>query len=96
MKETVFGEEKQLAYYALAYAYYLKAFAECTFLAARKQGITLREDFDDEEDGQVYDLAYFQRKSAASLDKALTACLQARDWDGDLRMAIDFLKTQTI
>ena len=36
MKETVFGEEKQSAYYSLAYAYYLKAFSECTFLAARK------------------------------------------------------------
>lgn len=36
MKEAVLGEAKQQAYYTLAYAYYLKAFAECTFLAARR------------------------------------------------------------
>ena len=30
------GTSKQNAYYALAYCYYLKAFAECTFLAARR------------------------------------------------------------
>ena len=36
MKETVFSEAKQQVYYMLAYAYYLKAFAECTFLAARR------------------------------------------------------------
>jgi len=50
---------KQNAYYALAYCYYLKAFAECSFLAARRQGIMLAEDFDTEEDGQIYDAFYF-------------------------------------
>ena len=51
MKENILGDEKMQAYYTLAYSYYLKALAECTFLAARRQSINLAEDFDNEEDG---------------------------------------------
>lgn len=95
MKETVLGEAKLQAYYTLAYAYYLKAFAECTFLAARRQDITLAEDFDTEEDGQSYDQDFFRKKARTSLAKANRACWHARDLTGDLKKAIDFMLTQT-
>ena len=36
MKDQCLGDAKLQTYFALAYAYYLKAFAECTFLAARR------------------------------------------------------------
>ena len=88
-------ETKRQAYYSLAYSYYLKAFAECTFLAARKQGITLAEDFDTEEDGQLYDAAFFGRKARSSLAKATKALWHARDTQGELQRAVDFLATQT-
>jgi len=93
MKDSI-GDAKQQAYYSVAYSYYLKAFAECTFLAARKQGITLAEDFDTEDDGQVYDAAYFTRKAQSSLGKANKALWHARDTSGELKQAIDFLSTQ--
>lgn len=38
--------------FALAYAYYLKAFAEMTFLAAKRQGLKLKDDFVGEKDGE--------------------------------------------
>ena len=95
MKEMVLGEAKLQAYYTLAYAYYLKAFAECTFLAARRQNITLAEDFDTEEDGQSYDQDFFRKKARTSLAKANRACWHARDFTGDLKKAIDFMLTQT-
>ena len=79
MKEIVLVESKKQAYYTLAYAYYLKAFAECTFLAARRQGIVLAEDFNNEEDGAVYDESYFRKKAISSLHKASKACWHARD-----------------
>ena len=40
-----------------------------TFLAARKQGVTLQEDFTGEEDGEGFDLEFFKRKSQTSLEK---------------------------
>ena len=36
MKDQCLSEAKLQSYFTLAYAYYLKAFAECTFLAARR------------------------------------------------------------
>ena len=95
MKDIVLGEAKQQAYYSMAYAYYLKAFAECTFLAARRQNITLQEDFDTEEDGQTYDQEFFKCKARTSLAKASRACWHARDLTGELKSAIDFMLTQT-
>ena len=74
MKDLCLGDAKLQGYYALAYAYYLKAFAECTFLAARRQGITLAEDFDTEEDGQAFDADYFRKKARTSLRKVGLAC----------------------
>ena len=94
MKDAMLSSAKQQTYYALAYCYYLKAFAECTFLAARRQGITLAEDFDNEEDGQVYDSVFFQKKAQSSLSKAKIALWHARDTEGDLMRAIDFMITQ--
>lgn len=91
MKETVLGEAKKQAYYTLAYAYYLKAFAECTFLAARRQGLTLAEDFENEEDGAVYNEVFFRKKATASLTKASKACWHARDPSGELKKAIDHM-----
>ena len=95
MKDQCLGDAKLQTYFALAYAYYLKAFAECTFLAARRQGITLAEDFDTEDDGQAFDADYFRKKARSSLAKAGLACWQARDSDGQLKQAIDFMQTQT-
>lgn len=54
--------------FALAYAYYLKAFAEMTFLAAKRQGLKLKDDFVGEKDGE-YSLEYFEVKAKTSLHK---------------------------
>lgn len=51
-------DESQQGYWVLAYCYYLKAFAEMTFLAARKQNISLKEDFEQQEELE-FDLAFF-------------------------------------
>lgn len=91
MKDEMLNPSKQLAYYSLAYCYYLKAFAECTFLSARMQGFTLAEDFDTEEDGQIYDETYFRSKIQNSLHKAKKALWSAHDPDGDLKYAIDYM-----
>lgn len=53
----------------LAYAYYLKAFSEMTFLMAKRMGIRLKEDF-TAADGN-YGEDYFKIKSKASLTKCL-------------------------
>ena len=36
MKDQILGPKKRQAYFTLAYSYYLKMFAECTFLQARR------------------------------------------------------------
>ena len=41
LKDQGISDIKNQAYFNLTYAYYLKAFAECTFLAARRQDIVL-------------------------------------------------------
>ena len=51
----------------LAYAYYLKAFAEMTFLNARKLGVTLKEDFDPSEGD--FGEKFFQLKAKTSISK---------------------------
>jgi hypothetical protein len=43
------AKASQASSWQLAYAYYLKAFAEMTFLSARKMGVVLKEDFDPSE-----------------------------------------------
>jgi len=57
------------SYWTLGYAYYLKAFAEMTFLAARKLGIVLQEDFKASEGEADYNLDYFRTKAGATLRK---------------------------
>lgn len=47
------------AYWTLAYAYYLKAFNEMTFIAARKQNIVLQEDFKASDGEGEFNLVYF-------------------------------------
>ena len=95
MKEKVESDAKMQAYYTLAYAYYLKSFAECTFLAARRQGITLAEDFNTEADSQVYSADFFRTKATTSIQKAKKALWHARDPSGDLMKALESLMTQT-
>lgn len=52
----------------LAYAYYLKAFGEMTFLMAKRQDIKLKDDFTKEE-ADKYNEAFFARKVTTSLGK---------------------------
>jgi hypothetical protein len=70
----VAGSKSQLdetpeGYWNLGYSYYLKAFAEMTFLAARKQGVVLQEDFSKNVDGDGFNLEFFKRKAQTSLEK---------------------------
>lgn len=44
--------------FMLGYAYFLKARAEQTFMEARKQGITLKEDFNQQE-AQLFNVEHF-------------------------------------
>jgi len=46
-----------------------------------------------EEDGAVFDEAYFKRKADSSLSKASKACWHAGDYTGELKKAIDFMLT---
>ena len=80
----------------LGYAYYLKAFAECTFMAARKQGITLQEDFDEEADADSFDFTFFLSKAKTSLSKSRKALIQSGDSEGDLMKAISFMNNQLV
>lgn len=57
------------SYWTLGYAYYLKAFAEMTFLAARKLGVVLQEDFKVSEGEGEFNLEYFRTKAGATLKK---------------------------
>lgn len=58
--------------FGLAYAYYLKAFAEMTFLAAKRQGLKLKDDFSPDEQQGDYSQDYFERKSRTSLTKCMS------------------------
>ena len=53
----------------LGYAYYLKTCAEYTFLQARKQAVTLEEDFNEEE-GKTYNMEYFETKTKKHFEKS--------------------------
>lgn len=57
--------------FLLGYAYYLKARAEHTFLEARKQGITLKEDFSAEE-SNLFTAAHFKEKALKSSGKSIS------------------------
>lgn len=84
-------------YFMMAYAYYLKAFAESTFLAARRQGLTLQEDFADEENAEMYDLSYFTRKAKKSIGKGRMALCRACGsdaYESELGQALDFMHKQ--
>ena len=69
----------------LAYAYYLKAFAEMTFLMAKRKGIKLVDDFSQAEG--TYDLQFFTRKASTSLNKCLINLNQVGEIDGVLAQA---------
>lgn len=55
-------DTKRQAHFNLAYAYYMKIFAEATFHAARVRNLTLQEDFVGESDANMYDQAFFFKK----------------------------------
>ena len=65
------AKASQASSWQLAYAYYLKAFAEMTFLSARKMGVALKEDFDPSEGD--FDAKHFQAKASSSLKKCRRA-----------------------
>lgn len=65
------AKASQTASWQLAYAYYLKAFAEMTFLSARKMGITLKEDFDATEGD--FGVQHFTKKASMNLKKCRRA-----------------------
>lgn len=76
----------------LAYAYYLKAFAEMTFMSAKKQNIALKEDFDP-SDGD-FDAIYFERKAIRSINKCKQV-LVIHNWTDSLLMdAISAMENQ--
>lgn len=88
------GHSKRQAHFNLGYAYYLKAFAEATFLAARRQGLTLQEDFKGEVDAEDYKEAYFFRKVNSSLRKCASQLTQAGDTDGLLMRAVTAMEQE--
>jgi hypothetical protein len=53
----------------MGYAYFMKARAEVTFREARKQGITLREDFNAKE-AELYNAEHFERKAKRSSEES--------------------------
>ncbi len=55
----------------LGYSYFLKAKAELTFREARKQGITLKEDFSEKE-SELFTIDYFSNKAQKSLSKSVS------------------------
>lgn len=70
----------------LAYAYYLKAFAEMTFLVAKRSGLKLKDDF-TAADGN-YDEQFFTTKASTSLRKCLTNLEAVGESQGLLSMAV--------
>ena len=83
MKDQGVSIVKNQAYYNLAYAYYLKAFAECTFLAARRQNIILQDDFNEEQDADTFNQKYFYTKATSSLTKARRIACQGGDQESE-------------
>jgi hypothetical protein len=81
-------------HFNLAYSYYLKAFAEATFHAARKQNLVLQEDFTGEIDADMYKEAYFFKKVTASLNKCATQLAQAGEQEGLLMSAVKQMQTE--
>ena len=67
--------------WVLAYSYYLKAFAEMTFLAAKRRGIRLKDDFDQNDDR--YTLEFFERKAKTSLQKCLVQLESLNEQESD-------------
>lgn len=68
---SVDQSERDRVEFLLGYAYYLKARAEITFMEARKQGITLKEDFSAEE-SKLFTAQHFKTKALRSLTKGST------------------------
>ena len=60
------------AKYVLGYSYYLKAKAEFTFFEARKQGITLKDDYSNQET-KMFNAGYFKTKVLKSCQKSIEA-----------------------
>ena len=56
-------------HFMLGYAYFLKCRAELTFMEARKQGITLKEDFNMQE-SSLFNVEYFLKKAKTSIQKS--------------------------
>jgi hypothetical protein len=72
------------SYWTLGYAYYLKAFAEMTFLAARKLGVVLQEDFKASEGEGEFNLEYFRIKAGATLKKCTNMLKLAGEGEGSV------------
>lgn len=56
--------------FLLGYSYFMKTRAELTFLEARKQGITLVDDFNAKE-AKMFTADYFKGKALKSANKSL-------------------------
>lgn len=63
----------------------MKAFAEMTFLMAKRKGIKLQDDFSEAEGS--FDLKFFTRKASTSLNKCLINLQQVGETDGVLAQA---------
>ncbi len=88
------AKASQGASWQLAYAYYLKAFAEMTFLSAKRMGVTLKEDFDASE-GE-FDAKYFQTKASSSLMKCKRALITMGAVHGLIEQAIETMEAQLV
>lgn len=85
------AKASQGASWQLAYAYYLKAFAEMTFLSARKLGVTLKEDFDKFEGD--FNAEFFKRKASTSLAKCRRALIYSGGAESSLiKEAVDIME----
>lgn len=65
------AKQGEVSQWNLAYAYYLKAFGEMTFLMAKRQDVKLKDDFTQAED--KYNEAFFAMKARTSLTKCLSS-----------------------
>ncbi len=63
------AKQGDVSQWNLAYAYYLKAVGEMTFLMAKRQNVKLKDDFTQAED--KYNVDFFAYKARTSLTKCL-------------------------
>jgi hypothetical protein len=84
------AKASQAANWQLAYAYYLKAFAEMTFLSARKMGVTLKEDFDATEGD--FNAKHFAEKAMSSLKKCRRALISSGSIHSLIAQAVDVIE----